>query len=85
MKTASVRELRNNFHRVAAWMEEGETVEITKSGKVFARLVPAASTRNNEPVKPDILARLKKTWGARIISIQEATVMRAAELEGDEG
>ena len=33
-------------------------------------------------VKPDILARLKKTWGDRIFSAKEVAEMRAAELEG---
>ena len=46
MKTATVRDLRNRFPRVAAWIEQGEPVEITKGGKVFARLVPA------QPEKP---------------------------------
>lgn len=40
MKTATVRDLRNQFPRVAAWIENGEEVDITKSGKLFARLVP---------------------------------------------
>ena len=33
MKTATVRDLRNRFARVAAWIAEGEPVEITKAGK----------------------------------------------------
>ena len=40
MKTASVRDLRNDFARLSAWIENGEPVEITKGGKPFARLVP---------------------------------------------
>jgi antitoxin (DNA-binding transcriptional repressor) of toxin-antitoxin stability system len=41
MKTTTVRDLRNRFPGVAAWMTEGEPVEITRGGKFFARLVPA--------------------------------------------
>jgi len=41
MKTATVRDLRNRFPRVAAWIKQGQSVEITKAGKAFARLVPA--------------------------------------------
>ena len=85
MKTATVRDLRNRFPRVAAWIEEGEPVEITKAGKIFARLVPVASQRPSKPVKPDIMARLKATWGARVFSAKEVAAMRAAELEGEEG
>jgi len=40
MKTASVRDLRNAFGRVSKWLEAGETVQIVKRGKPFARVVP---------------------------------------------
>lgn len=83
MKTATVRDLRNRFPRVAAWIAEGEAVEITKAGKLFARLVPPDKTAN--PVKPDIMARLKATWGDRVFSNREVAAMRAAELEGEDG
>jgi prevent-host-death family protein len=85
MKTARVRDLRNQFARVAAWIDEGQAVEITKAGKPFARLVPATAKNHRKPVKPDIMARLKATWGDRVFSAKEVARMRAAELEGDEG
>jgi antitoxin (DNA-binding transcriptional repressor) of toxin-antitoxin stability system len=40
MKTATVRELRNQFAQVSRWIEEGEEVKITKRGQVFARIIP---------------------------------------------
>ncbi len=40
MKTATVRDLRNEFARVSKWLEKGEAVQIIKRGKPFARLVP---------------------------------------------
>jgi len=70
---------------VAAWIAEGESVEITRSGKVFARLVPPAPLKTSKLVKPDIMAQLKATWGDRIFSSKEVAEMRAAELEGEEG
>ena len=85
MKTATVRDLRNHFPRVAAWIAEGEPVAITKAGKIFARLLPAKSVPTPKRVKPDIMARLNRTWGARVFSAQEVARMRAAELEGEEG
>ena len=84
MKTATVRDLRNQFPRVAAWIAEGEPVEITKAGKPFARLMPITPAPR-KLVKPDIMARLKETWGDRVFSTQEVAAMRAAELEGEEG
>ena len=85
MKTAAVTDLRNRFPRVAAWIAEGEPVEITKAGKLFARLVPPAPVKTAKLIKPDIMARLKKTWGDRVFSAKEVAAMRAAELEGEEG
>jgi len=85
MKTATVRDLRNRFPRVAAWIAEGEPVEITKAGKLFARLIPPAPVKPPGLVKPDIMARLKTTWGKRVFSAKEVAAMRAAELEGEEG
>ena len=40
MKTATIRELRNDFGRISKWLEKGETVEILKRGKLVAELVP---------------------------------------------
>ena len=40
MKTATVRDLRNEFAKVSAWLEAGETVQVLKRGKPFARVVP---------------------------------------------
>ena len=55
MKTATVRDLRNQFPLVARWIEEGESVEITRSGKPFARLAPIA-----EPPARDGPAQLEQ-------------------------
>jgi len=83
MRTATVTDLRNNFRRVSAWIENGETVEIVKRRRVIAHLVPAGR-KARRPAKPDILARLKKQWGDRTFSREEVQAMRSAELEGEE-
>lgn len=63
MRTASVRDLRNHFPRVASWIAEGEAVEITKSGKPFARLFPIAPAKPRRFKMPDIMARLRHDFG----------------------
>ena len=68
MKTATVRDLRNHFPRVAAWIEEGESVEITRAGKSFARLLPAAPAKPRHFKMPDVMARLNETFGATCYS-----------------
>jgi len=85
MKTATVADLRNRFRRVSAWIENGEVVEIVKRGKTFARLVPAPKAAPNKLVKPDIMARLRRTWKGRVFTAAEVKAMREAELEGEQG
>lgn len=53
MKPATGRDLRNHFPRLAAWIAEGEPVDITRAGKLLARLVPATPASRRPPVKPD--------------------------------
>jgi antitoxin (DNA-binding transcriptional repressor) of toxin-antitoxin stability system len=85
MKTATVRDLRYNFPRLEAWIRSGEEIEITKHGRAIACLVPAANVLPKNLVKPDIMRRLRETWGDRVFSAKEVTEMREAELEGEEG
>ncbi len=40
MKTATVRQLRNQYREVLGWVEAGEVVKISVRGKVVARLIP---------------------------------------------
>jgi prevent-host-death family protein len=63
MKKATVRDLRNRFPRVAAWIAQGEPVEITKAGKTIAHLVPAKPVKPRRFKMPDIMARLDQTFG----------------------
>jgi antitoxin (DNA-binding transcriptional repressor) of toxin-antitoxin stability system len=68
MKTASVRDLRNSFARISRWLEAGETVEVTKRGRTFARIVPAMESTKKRVPKPDIMARLRADFGDLLIS-----------------
>jgi prevent-host-death family protein len=85
VKTATVRDLRNRFPLVAAWIEQGEPVQITKGGKPFARLVPVAPAKLRHLKKPAIMERLRRTWGDRVFSAAQVQAMRTAELEREEG
>jgi antitoxin (DNA-binding transcriptional repressor) of toxin-antitoxin stability system len=58
MKTATVRDLRNNFAHVAKWIEHGEQVAITRNGVSFATLAPASPA--TRPRKANWAARLAK-------------------------
>ncbi len=87
MKTATVRELRNEFPRIEAWVHEGESINISKRGKVIATLVPALGNALPKPRPPkvDIMARLRETWGGRVFTMEQVAAMRADELAEDLG
>jgi antitoxin (DNA-binding transcriptional repressor) of toxin-antitoxin stability system len=84
MKMATVRELRNEFAKLEAWLGEGESVCIEKRGQAIAMLTPMTADAKKVQM-PDFAARLKETWGDRIFTNEEVAEMRAYELEGEEG
>jgi antitoxin (DNA-binding transcriptional repressor) of toxin-antitoxin stability system len=73
MKTATVRDLRNHFSRVSAWIEGGEEVELTKRGKVVARIVPV-QVKATDKSASDYLRRLKRIYGDRVTSDSQALI-----------
>jgi len=87
MKTATVRDLRNNFAKLEAWLAAGERVEIRRRDKPVAVLGPASETAASKRTvkRPDYRARLNAIWGDRVFSAEEVRRMREMELEGEEG
>ena len=84
MKTATIRDLRYDFPRVEAWLLNGDEVELTRHGRPIAKITPVVQSQPRV-AKPDIMARLERTWGERILSTDQITAMRTAELEEEEG
>ena len=68
MKTASVRDLRQDFARILAWIEAGEEVAITMRRQAVAKLIPWPQAKAAKRQMPDIAARLKKVFGAKTIA-----------------
>jgi antitoxin (DNA-binding transcriptional repressor) of toxin-antitoxin stability system len=86
MKTATVRDLRNNFAKLETWLGAGERVEIRRRGKPVAVLSPSSGEAAEKKVQlPDYEARRKAIWGNRVFSAEEVRRMREMELEGEEG
>jgi len=75
MKTATIRDLRNSFPKVARWIEEGESVEITRSGKPFARLAPVPPSVSSKVEMPDFLARLRDQFPDETLSASEECLL----------
>jgi antitoxin (DNA-binding transcriptional repressor) of toxin-antitoxin stability system len=65
MKTASVREIRQNFPRVMEWIADGESVAVTMRRKVVARLIPEPDASRQEPATPDFAAISRRIFGDR--------------------
>ena len=70
MKTASVRELRQDFARILAWLQAGEEVAITLRRQAVATLIPCSQKKRVKRPRPDLNARLQKVFGRRVISDQ---------------
>jgi prevent-host-death family protein len=45
MKTATVRQLRNEYTKLLRWVAAGEEVIITRRGQTVARLIPEKPAR----------------------------------------
>jgi antitoxin (DNA-binding transcriptional repressor) of toxin-antitoxin stability system len=85
MKTVNVRDVRNRFSALEAWVGEGEKIEIRKRGKPIAWLIPIPPGSRPKLAKPDFAARRKAIWGARVFTTAQVKEMRDAEREGEEG
>jgi antitoxin (DNA-binding transcriptional repressor) of toxin-antitoxin stability system len=73
MKTATIRDLRNDFARLSKWLDQGETIEIIKRGKHVADLVPKSGGKRKSllgctpspyPIPADIDDPVDVQWEA---------------------
>ena len=85
MKTVTVRDLRNNFSKVEAWLGEGEEIRIEKRGTPIGFLSATPRSGAAKVKQPDFMARLNEIWGDRVFSDEEVRQMREDELEDEEG
>jgi len=60
MKTASVRELQHGLAALLASVERGDTVTVTRRGKIVACIVPPLS--RGKVCWPDSMARMKRLF-----------------------
>ena len=75
MKSTTVRELRNNYSTVLQWVSKGEEVEVTRRGKVVAKVIPPAAA---QPAKVDwtqSAALHRKPWSITLTAEQSATIV----------
>ena len=80
MKTTTVREVRHAFPKVLRWVQEGETVNVTRRGRVVVQMIPPAAQKPRKVQMPDFAARARAYCGDFVMSDIAYERMR----EGDE-
>jgi prevent-host-death family protein len=80
MKSTTVRELRNNYSRVLTWVARGEEVEVTRRGKVVARVIPPVAVSPGDVDWSQSAALTRKSWSVTLTSDQSAAIL--AESQG---
>lgn len=80
MKSTTVRELRNNYSKVLKWVAKGEEVEVTRRGKVVAKVIPPVPSRPSEVDWTKSAALTRKPWSSALTSDQSAAIL--AESQG---
>jgi len=81
MKSTTVRELRNNYSKVLKWVAKGEEVEVTRRGKIVAKVVPIAPPNPAEVDWNKSAAFNRKAWSRILSTGQSAAVL--AESQGN--
>jgi antitoxin (DNA-binding transcriptional repressor) of toxin-antitoxin stability system len=66
MKTASLQDLRHGFKKIERLLLQGEEIQITRRGRVIARLIPESA--KGQKVMPDFLARLRAIYGDTVLA-----------------
>ena len=79
-KSATVADLRNHFPSVYKWILEGEQVELTKRGKLIARIVPASEKQKRVFQLPDFNRLQVEVFGPekqkRLLSPEDSAAIR---------
>jgi len=76
MKTATVRELRNNYSKILRWIGSGEEVQVTRRGTPIAKVVPVEEKAPANLDWSKSAALTRKPW-ARTLSADESAAMLA--------
>jgi len=87
MKTATVRDLRNNFAKVSRWLKAGEQVQLTSRGEPMGVITPekkkgrlhpreAANEKFRKRFGPEHTAWLKKVYGGKVLKGNGVLLMR---------
>ena len=72
MRRATISEVGRDFLGVLKWIEADEEVEVLSEGKLVALISPPLQRVQH----PDYLARLKRSFGDKVISPEASAELR---------
>lgn len=75
MKSTTVRELRNNYSKVLKWVAKGEEVEVTRRGKVVAKVIPPEGVKTTKVDWAQSAALTRPTWSTTLTNQQSAVIL----------
>ena len=67
MRTTNISELKHSTATVLDWVEQGETVRITRRNKVVAVLSPPKAEKPKRAIRRDFEKDLQEIFGDRIM------------------
>ena len=79
MKTATIRQVRNDFGTVLRWVAEGEEVTVLNRTRPVARILPPRPQVQATVRMPDFTARVKAIFGNRETHAVEALLKEREE------
>ena len=74
MKSTTVRELRNNYSKVLRWVARGEEVEVTRRGKVVAKVIPPAPKKAGRVDWTQSAAFHRQPWSTTLTAAQSTAI-----------
>lgn len=75
MKSTTVRELRNNYSKVLKWVAKGEEVEVTRRGKVVAKVIPPEGAKITKVDWAQSAALTRPAWSTALTNQQSAAIL----------
>ena len=79
MKTTTVRELRNNYSKVLKWVANGEEVEVTRRGKIVAKVVPPSPAKATQVDWSQSAALSRPAWSTTLMADESVEIISGSQ------
>lgn len=79
MKTTTVRELRNNYSKVLKWVAKGEEVDVTRRGKIVAKVVPPSAAKATQVDWSQSAALNRRVWSTTLTAAESGAILTESQ------